>query len=230
MPKRTRPVLRLAEVEPCESGLDGGAIRRPRATGVARERGVLMRALTGLLVFLTIASAAGAQTFRGGINGIVTDQTGAILPGADVKATNDATGLSYSTTSSTAGAFTFADLPLGDYTIVVAENGFETVTIRGVRVSAGAIYSVSVKLNVAQIEANVQVSAAAVAVETTSTTLTSVLSTRTVQDLPLNGRDFSQMLALAPGYSGYEGGGGASMNGSRSNQFNWQIEGTDNND
>jgi hypothetical protein len=189
-----------------------------------------MIALATLLVALTIASPSAAQTFRGGINGTVTDQSGAVLPGAEVKATNDATGLSYSTASSTAGAFTFADLPLGDYTIVASANGFETVTIRGVRVSAGAIYTVSVKLNVAQIEANVQVSAAAVAVETTSTTLTNVLSTRTVQDLPLNGRDFSQMLALTPGYSGYEGGGSASMNGSRSNQFNWQIEGTDNND
>src|SRR5437762_394614 len=198
---------------------------------VARERREdLMRVFATVLFILAMTNAATAQTFRGGINGNVTDQTGAILPGADVKATNAATGLSYSTTSSTAGAFTFADLPLGDYTIVVAENGFETVTIRGVRVSAGAIYSVSVRLNVAQIEANVQVSAAAVAVETTSTTLTSVLSTRTVQDLPLNGRDFSQMLALTPGFSGYEGGGSASMNGSRSNQFNWQIEGTDNND
>jgi Carboxypeptidase regulatory-like domain len=77
----------------------------------------MKRMLVSVLVFLAIASAAVAQTFRGGINGIVTDQTGAILPGADVKATNDATGLSYSTTSSTAGAFTFADLPLGDYTI-----------------------------------------------------------------------------------------------------------------
>ena len=96
--------------------------------------------------------------------------------------------------------------------------------------SAGAIYNVPVRLNVAQLEASVEVSAAAVTVETTSTTLTSVLSTRTVQDLPLNGRDFSQMLALTPGYSGYEGGGSASINGSRSNQFNWQIEGTDNND
>lgn len=189
-----------------------------------------MRALAAVLFILAIATAAAAQTFRGGINGNVTDQTGAVLPGADVKATNDATGLSYSTTTSSAGGFTFADLPLGDYTIVVSESGFETVTIRGVRVSAGAIYTVPVKLNVAQLEANVQVSAAAVAVETTSTTLTNVLSTQTVQDLPLNGRDFSQMLALTPGYSGYEGGGSASMNGSRSNQFNWQIEGTDNND
>src|SRR5207253_4607350 len=105
-----------------------------------------------------------------------------------------------------------------------AEDGIRDGHVTGVQTCALPI------LNVAQIEANVQVSAAAVAVETTSTTLTNVLSTRTVQDLPLNGRDFSQMLALTPGFSGYEGGGAASMNGSRSNQFNWQIEGTDNND
>src|SRR5947199_2124795 len=96
-----------------------------------------MRVLIGLLVFLMIAGAAGAQTFRGGINGIVTDQTGAILPGADVKATNEATGLSYSTISSTAGAFTFADLPLGDYTIVVSGSGFATIPITGVRLWGG---------------------------------------------------------------------------------------------
>jgi len=59
----------------------------------------MMRTVAGVLVGLAIATAAAAQTFRGGINGIVADQTGAILPGADVKATNDATGLSYSTTS-----------------------------------------------------------------------------------------------------------------------------------
>jgi hypothetical protein len=147
-----------------------------------------------------------------------------------VKATNEATGLSYSTTSSTAGEFAFSDLPLGDYTMVVSLGGFETFRISRVRVSAGAIYNVPVRLRVAELSASVEVSAAAVSVETTSTTLTSVLSTRTVQDLPLNGRDFSQMLALTPGFSGYEGGGSASMNGSRSNQFNWQSEGTDNND
>src|SRR5438270_10782574 len=132
----------------------------------------MMRALAAVLFILAITSAAAAQTFRGGVNGTVTDQTGAVLPGADVRATNDATGLSYSTTTSSAGAFTFADLPLGDYTIVVSESGFETVTIRGVRVSAGAIYTVSVRLNVAPIEANAQVSAAAVAVDAASNTAT----------------------------------------------------------
>src|SRR5262249_38501992 len=113
----------------------------------------MMRVLSAVVVVLAIASAATAQTFRGGINGSVTDPTGAVLPGADVKATNDAPGVSYSTPSSSAGPFTFADLPLGDYTVVVSESGFETVTIRGVRVSAGAIYTVPVKLNVAQFEA-----------------------------------------------------------------------------
>jgi len=188
------------------------------------------RTLTAACFFLLIASTAFAQTFRGGIRGIVTDQTGGVVPSAAAKATNEATGLSYSTTSSTGGEFVFADLPLGEYTVAISKGGFETFRINGIRVSAGAIYNLPVKLNVAEISASVEVSAAAVAVETTSTTLTNVLSTRTVQDLPLNGRDFSQMLALTPGFSGYEGGGSASMNGSRSNQFNWQIEGTDNND
>jgi len=76
-----------------------------------------MRVFATALFILAMTNAAAAQTFRGGINGNVTDQTGAVLPGADVKATNDATGLSYSTTTSSTGAFTFADLPLGDYTI-----------------------------------------------------------------------------------------------------------------
>jgi hypothetical protein len=73
-----------------------------------------MRVLAGSVLFFAIAAAAGAQTFRGGISGVVTDPTGAVVLGADVKAANEATGLSYSTTSSTAGGFAFVDLPLGD--------------------------------------------------------------------------------------------------------------------
>jgi len=134
----------------------------------------------GVFLFLVFATTAAAQTFRGGINGRVTDQTGAVVPSAEVKATNEATGLSYSTTSSTAGEFAFPDLPLGDYTVVVSLGGFETFRISRVRVSAGAIYNVQVRLRVAELSASVEVSAAAGSVERTSTTLTSVLSTRTV--------------------------------------------------
>ena len=121
----------------------------------------MIRALATGVLFFAIASAVNAQIFRGGISGGVTDQTGAVVPGANVKAANEATGLSYETISSTAGAFAFPDLPLGDYTIVVSESGFQTFTIRGVRVSAGAVYNVSVRLTLAQIESSVEVSAAA---------------------------------------------------------------------
>src|SRR5438552_18515215 len=95
----------------------------------------------GAGVFLLVfATTAAAQTFRGGINGRVTDQTGAVVPSAEVKATNEATGLSYSTTSSTAGEFAFPDLPLGDYIAVGALGGFGPFRMTRVRVSAGAIH------------------------------------------------------------------------------------------
>src|ERR1700733_7709928 len=96
------------------------------------------------------------QTFRGGISGIITDQTGAIVPDAAVKATNEATGLVYSTTASTAGEFTFSDLPLGSYAVVVSRPGFSVLTINAVRVSAGSMYNLPVKLDVAQVASTVE--------------------------------------------------------------------------
>src|ERR1700722_11106934 len=118
-----------------------------------------------LAIFLLIAlSAIGfSQTFRGGISGIITDQTGAIVPEAAVKATNDATGLVYSTTASTAGGFAFSDLPLGSYTVGASRPGFSVLTINAVRGSAGPMYNLPAKLDVAQVSSTVEISAAALA-------------------------------------------------------------------
>ena len=172
-----------------------------------------------------------AQNFRGGINGIVTDQTGAIVAGAEVKATNEETSVGYTTAASTAGEFSFQDLPLGNYTIAVTQSGFSPVRITGVRVTAGTVYNLPVKLAVAATATSVEVSAAAVAVETTNTTLISAVSTKMVQDLPMNARDFTQMIATVPGWAGNSSNGLAgSLNGMRQNQINWQMEGTDDND
>lgn len=179
---------------------------------------------------LFAAAAAHAQTFRGGINGVVTDQSGAAVPGAKVQAVDDATNVVHSTVSSSAGEFSFSDLPLGTYTVITSEHGFGTVRVTKVNVAAGTIYSLPVRLKVATQSTTVQVSAAALALDTTTTTQTTVLSQKTVQDLPLNGRDFTQMVGLTPGYAGYTGGGYGSLNGTRANQINWQIDGIDNND
>ena len=161
---------------------------------------------------------------------MVTDPTGGVVPGAEIKATNEATGLSYATASSNAGEFSFQDLPLGNYTIVVSATGFQTVKIGAVRVSAGAIYALPVKLGVAEVSSSIEVSAAALSLDTTATTLTTVVSSDTVENRPLNGRDFVQMIAVSPGFSGYAAGAIGSVNGARANQVNWQIDGTDNND
>ena len=103
------------------------------------------------------------------------------------------------------GEFGFQDLPLGDYSITVTQDGFESLKINDVRVSAGAIYNLPVKLSVARVSSSVEVSAAAISLETTSAAQTNVVPTNTVQDLPVNGRNFTQLIALAPGFSGYGG-------------------------
>jgi outer membrane receptor protein involved in Fe transport len=190
---------------------------------------MVMKRVFSCVFWLLIAAVVGiAQNFRGGIQGSVTDQSGAVLADAIVKAMNDATGLTYSTLSSTAGEYAFHDLPLGDYAILVVQAGFESLKINGIRVSAGAIYNLPVTLRLAPVSSTVEVSAAAVSLETASVAQTNVVPTRTVQDLPVNGRNFTQLVALAPGFAGY--GGSGSFNGARSGQINQQIEGIDNND
>ena len=190
----------------------------------------MARSISTIFLFLLLASSSLAQTFRGSINGLVTDPVGGVVPAAEIKATNEATGLSYTTTSSNAGEFSFQDLPLGAYSILVTASGFQTVKIGAVHVSAGAIYTLPVKLALADVSSTVEVSAAALSLDTTVTTLTTVVSSATVADRPLNGRDFVQMIAVSPGFSGYAAGAIGSVNGARANQVNWQIDGTDNND
>ena len=173
---------------------------------------------------------AGAQTFRGAINGTVTDAGGAAIPGAQVQATDDATGIARQTTASGSGDFNFPDLPLGSYTITATTTGFNTVKVEKVGVSAGTIHTVPVKLGVAQQATTIEVSGSGLALDTTTPVQTTTIPSKTVQDIPLNGRDFTQMIGLAPGFAGYSLQANGSVNGTRSNQVNWQIDGSDNND
>ena len=191
---------------------------------------VSLRFFVMLSLVLALAGSGAAQTFRGGITGSVTDQSGAVVPNAAVAATDVATGAKRETTSSSAGEFLFQDLPLGNYTVTVTTAGFQSVKIDKVPVSAGAIYTLPVKLSVSAGNTTVEVTAADLSLDTTTVTQTSVIPNHAIQDVPMNGRDFTQFIALAPGYAGYSGGGYGSVNGTRPNQVNWQIEGADNND
>src|SRR5271170_6512458 len=179
---------------------------------------------------LLLIPVAPAQTFRGGMNGVVTDQSGAVVPGAQVTAVDTATSVQHATVTSSGGEFTFPDLPLGSYNVTAMAPGFQKVQVDKVEIKAGSIYSLPVKLTVAQQATTIEVSAAAITLDPTSTTQTTVVVGRAVQDTPLNGRDFTQLIVLSPGFSNSGAGGYGSLNGTRANQINWQIDGIDNND
>jgi carboxypeptidase family protein len=169
------------------------------------------------------SSATSAQTFRGGISGRVADATGAVLPGVSVTVTDDATGVSRTTATSTTGDFSVPDLQLGTYTIEATLQGFQTVRTT-VEVAVSQIASVELKMGLSTVAETINVTASALILDTVSTALSNVVRPKQVQDLPLNGRDFTRMLQLSPGVAGN------SVNGVRTRGNNYQIDGADNND
>jgi hypothetical protein len=188
-----------------------------------------VREIPVLLALLLLASAPLlAQTFRGSINGTITDPSGAVVAGAKVTAVDVATAVARETVSSGAGEFSFSDLPLDTYTVKFQAAGFQSTEVTGVQVLAGKIYTLPVKLTVAQQASIIEVSAQAVSLDTTTSTQTTTLSSKSLQDVPLNGRDFTQLLGTSASFAGYNNSG--SINGTRGNQLNYTIDGTDNND
>ncbi len=190
----------------------------------------MKRLALAILVVLSLAVGVNAQTFRGAINGTVSDPSGAVVPNAAVKATEGTTGIDHNTVTTSEGQFSFQDIPLGFYKVTVTATGFPVYTVDKVEVIAGSIYTLQVKLSLQQQATTVEVSAAALTLDTTTQTQTMTIPDDVVQNIPLNGRDFTQMIGVAPGFGGYNVGGFGSLNGTRPNQINWQINGVDNND
>lgn len=187
------------------------------------HRSPYVSVLCSLMLLMSVTISA--QTFRGTISGNVSDQSGAAMPGALVTLTSEGTGLTRSQETTNTGDFIFSDLPVGFYKISITKAGFQTQKLEKVEVAAGKITNLTQSLNIGQTEETITVQSAAVSLETSTSTINAVVNSRAVQEIPLNGRDFRQLLFLTPGYNL-----AGSMNGNRTNQNNWQIDGTDNND
>lgn len=179
----------------------------------------------GIILFLSFYALISAQTFRGGISGTVTDSSGAVIPNAKLTVVGVNTGFTRMSLSTSSGGFAFQDLPLGRYSLTVTANGFAVDQINDINVRPGQIYSLKAVLKIASATQEVEVNAAAIALDTQSSTNNAVVNDTAVQNIPLNGRDFTQLLKTVPGYNG-----AGSLNGTRPNQMNWQIDGADNND
>jgi hypothetical protein len=184
--------------------------------------------LVQLTLFVLFGALSQAQTFRGGINGTITDASGSSVPGAKVTAVDTATSVVRDTVSSGAGEFLFNDLPQSTYTVTAEASGFQAFKATGVQVDAGKVYTLPIKLTIAQQATTIEVEANALSLDTTTTTQITVLDGKSLQNTPLNGRDFTQLLGTSVAFSGYNNTG--SVNGTRTNQVNYTIDGTDNND
>ncbi len=180
-------------------------------------------AIAALMVLLSAVSYS--QTFRGGIAGTIVDASGGAIAGATVQASNPATGLKRETQTTSAGEFNFQDLPPGLYDVTVTQAGFDRIRYEKVAVEVGKVSTVKATLKVASQTQTVEVAAAAVTIDSETSTINQVIPNKAVQDMPLNGRDFTQLVKLAPGVNG-----AGSINGTRTMQNNWQIDGADNND
>src|SRR5438094_6515 len=191
---------------------------------------MMKRLVLAILAVLPLVFAANAQTFRGAINGTVMDPSGAVVPNAQVKAKGKSEEIDDTILTAADGEVSFQDIAIGVYAVTVTATGFPALTIDNVLVTQGAIYTLPVKLTLSQQATTVEVSAAALALDTTTETQTTSIGGSDLAVMPLNGRDFSQLIAATPGYGGYSAGGYGSMNGTRANQINWQIDGVDNND
>src|ERR1700761_821499 len=193
----------------------------------------VLYSLAAILLTIFATQFANAQTYRGGINGNVTDHTGAAISNATVTAIDTATNQTYTTVSTSAGDFSFTNLPISSYTVTISYSGFSTAKYDKVQIEAGSSYVISAKLELSSSTETVELTAATVTLDTASDVQATILPETVVQNLPNSGRDFTQMVSQTTGFAGLStggGGGDSSVNGTRSNSVNWQIEGTDNND
>jgi len=150
-------------------------------------------------VALAHSTPAFAQAVRGTIQGIVTDATGASLPGVTVETKSVATGVVQSVVTNSEGRYTAPDLPIGDYEVTASLQGFQTVNRRGITLRVGSQVAVDFQLPIGSVQETLTVTAATPTIDTVSSAVGAVIEQKQIADLPLNGRNFSQLISLAPG-------------------------------
>ena len=151
-----------------------------------------------LILFLAGATVLWAG-ITGSISGIVTDPSGSVAPGVSVTATNVQTGVAATIQTDSKGFFNFPELPIGDYTILAEQKGFKTYTKSGIHIDANSAIRVDIRLEIGTVAEKVTVSSDAVQVETQSTQMGEVINSQKLTAVPLNGRDFTDLLNLQPG-------------------------------
>src|SRR6266571_5038212 len=154
------------------------------------------------LIFVVLFFAATplrAQVDTGAILGTVTDASGAAISGAKVTLTNEGTGAALSTTTGADGVYKFTPLKIGSYKVTASYQGFQTTTQTNIEVNVGTDVVINFNLKPGSVTQTVEVVAAVPVLQTQNASVGQVVDSRSVNDLPLNGRNFTFLAQLSAG-------------------------------
>jgi len=200
------------------------------------KRKAFFLALVAILALMPVALARAAQVTTATLSGIITDDTGGALPGATVTIRALETDAVRVLTTDPEGRYRAVALEPGSYDVSVELQGFQTTRLPGIKLSIGRNLTLNVTVGVGRVEDVVTVSGEASVIDTTRSSVSAVVDAQQIRDLPLNGRDFSQLTLLQPGVLAspttvrqVDRGMGTqvSIAGARPNQINYQLDGTD---
>jgi hypothetical protein len=171
---------------------------RSKLVSVSKIAGLLVLAFSSAVYDATIARL-NAQGATATILGTVTDTSGAAIPEAAVQVKNVQTDVTQSATTDAQGRFRVSDLAVGEYEVQTSKSGFSTVVHRGITLAVGAQAVVDFSLTVGQQQQTITVQGEVSVVETTNAAIGTYTSEQQMRELPLNGRNFEQLIQLAPG-------------------------------
>ncbi len=184
----------------------------------------------------TLTSLSTAQTTTATLSGILTDESGAVIPAAEVVIANAATGVRRKVVADELGRFAAPQLAPGPYELAVTAAGFETLIRKGITLAVGQEAFLTLPMKLGAVTEQVTVTGEVPLVNTSGSSVSGVVEEKRIQDLPLNGRDFTQLALVQPGViparntdSIAQKGFGVriSMAGSRPDQQSWLLDGTD---
>jgi hypothetical protein len=193
------------------------------------------------IVLALAARPAASQNVTASVTGTVTDDTGALVSGATVTATNQATGVEYTATSNDAGVYTITGLNIGTYVIRAEASGFKKAATNPIQLESGQIARVSIKLEVGGVTEEVEVKGVNPILQTENAVVSEIITGSTVVALPLNGRNFAQLTLLTPGAQTHAptsftvanpttSSGRPYINGQREQSNNFMLDGIDQNE
>ena len=194
--------------------------------------------IPGFLALVTFLSCLAMAQDTASLTGTVRDATGAVLPRASVVLSNIATGATRSLETNSAGEYLAAALPPGQYDISVVATGFRRYQARGATLRVAQKARIDITLQVGDVNSEVTVLGEGLGkVNTQSSELSGTITGREITQLQLNGRNFTQLIMLVPGVSnqtgqdegrvGVEGSINYSVNGGRTENNNWEVDGGD---